>query len=299
MTIVTVGTYNARNGFWNPATRFHDHDKLIATIDQAPAPDILTLPECTHYRMFNESPLWEVTNRLSELLPGGATYRPFLSTRPGSRNPPGLFVSTGLVEPIGWYTPGEYTSAAYENHLECRIAGHRALVGSVHWGGAGGPAWFDIQSAQNGQLATQPVLEAGDRNCASKNEELPSAEQWYASNARTPYKLRQKARRAHDQAPWTPSSVPYDDLLEAGFWDAAQRAGDTTPTVNKGVDNGSGMLIDRITCSHKLPARLADDSYRVFIPDEDETYSDHRYVLAKLDFDARYAHCYDPAYADH
>jgi len=295
MTVVSVGNFNARNGFWNSATRFHDHGALVETIAQAPAPDILVLSECTHYRSFDDQPAWEVANRLSELLPGPAKYFWFISQRPGSRNPPGVFVSSDVVEIIRWIKPGPGTSLPYEWTLECSVAGHKTLIKPRHWGGGGGPAHFDFQSATDGQLATSPSLVIGDFNCASDAEVLPTTEQWYASNAKTPYKLRQKARRAHDHALWTPSSVPYDDLLEAGFWDAAQRAGDTTPTVNAGVDNGSGMLIDRIACSHKLPARLVKGSYKVLIPEPGAVRSDHRYVLAELDFAEDYAHYYDPA----
>lgn len=290
-TIVNVAVFNIKNGGWNPKTRFHDHTKLTDALAQLPAvPHLLFLPECSYFRMFAESPLWEATNRLNKLLPDGDFYYPFISQRHGHRNHPGLFVSARTVEPVAWHLPGPDSRAVLDNFLECRVAGHPAWLHCVHWDGSGGPAWFDIQSARAGQMGAKPSLMAGDFNCGSAAEKLPTAREWAERNKRTPWKLRQKARRKNGL--WTPQSEPYDDFLESGFWDAAQIAKDTTPTVNSGVDFGSEMLIDRAAGSHKLPARLVDGSYQVFIPEPGTEVSDHRMVYFELEFAARYAGYY-------
>jgi hypothetical protein len=287
MTIVRVAVFNLKNAGWNPKIRFHDHSKLLDTLAQVPEPHILFLPECTHYHWFDEEPLWEVTGLLSDLLPGNDCYRPFLSLTPGRKHHAGLFVSASMVEPISWHRPGVDTRTVMENFLHCRVAGEEAWLNTVHWSGSGGPHWFDIQSAQLGNMGAKPTLAAGDFNCASSAEPVQTAWQWYRLNLKTPWKLRQKARRRNGL--WTPQTEPYDDLLENGFWDAAQLAGDPTPTVNE----GSNQLIDRVAASHLLPARLVEGTYRVIVPEPGTEVSDHRLVYVELEFGQKFIKCYD------
>jgi endonuclease/exonuclease/phosphatase family metal-dependent hydrolase len=289
MTIVRVVVFNLKNGGWNEQTRFHDLDKLINTVAQVEAPHLLFLPECTNYHWFRNGPKWEATNRLSELLPGKDVYRPFLSTGTGHRNHAGLFVSADMVKPIDEYRPDDDTRYVMENVLHCRVADEEAWLHAVHWDGSGGPDWFDIQSARHGNLGAKPTLLGGDFNCASHAEKIETAFQWAKRNKRTPWKLRQKARRKNGA--WTPQTEPYDDLLDNGFWDAAQIAKNDTPTVN----GGSEQVIDRLAVSHQFPGRLVEGSYRVLVPEKGKVYSDHRLVYLELEVAAEHRGCYDLA----
>lgn len=283
---LTVATFNVKRGGWDEGARWHDHRKLVDTLSKYDPPHILFLSECTMYRAFNSEPLWNAVARLNELWGGDDFYLPFLSNVPGSRNTPGLFVSARHVRPVEWYDPLDRdTRGVMGNVLKACIAGMTVFLQCVHWNGAKGPAWFSIESALTGQLASRPTLLGGDFNVPSSD--VPLLENWGDVCATEPWKRRQKGVRVGDK--WVINTSPMDELLADGFWDAGQGVGDCTPTVNDWVDNGAGLPIDKIVGSRRLPARLVPGSYHVDIPDEGSRPSDHRMVRCQLDFHPDYA----------
>lgn len=72
-------------------------------------------------------------------------------------------------------------------------------------------------------------------------------------------------------------------LAEAGLRSAGCIAGDMTPTVNAGIDQGQGGRIDHILLSPMLAGAVVPESYQVHVSDTGNSASDHRMVSVRLD----------------
>jgi len=292
VTDIKITNFNVERCGWQKSERRHDLAKVVSQLadsaDVDGAPDVLMLTECTHLLRFAQAPLWELVGRLNSLLPNNQVYYPFMSTKEGSTNPPGLFVNSATVSPIEWYVPGDdWTSATNDNWLLARIGGIEVWINSLHWDGSQGPEHFLTQSSRLANMAGRSVLVAGDFNATSSapGEAIPA--DWVDRNQATPWKLTQKS---HLPVPrrlggtWEVHTEPIDRVLEAGFVDAGQQAEDFTVTVNDGIDNGLEMRIDRILASRRLLERASfvDGTYRVVIPEPDKQISDHREVSVRM-----------------
>lgn len=72
-------------------------------------------------------------------------------------------------------------------------------------------------------------------------------------------------------------------LAEAGLRSAGCIAGDMTPTVNAGIDQGQGGRIDHILLSPMLASAVVPGSYQVHVSGTGNRASDHRMVSVRLD----------------
>lgn len=279
---IRLGTFNYKRGGWSDSRRHHDFTPLLRTLSQAPPPHVLSLPEASMYHEFHEQPLWELVGRLNELWAGTDVYYPFLSQRAGSRNHPLLLVAARRVRPICWESPGRNTRRVRENFLLAGIGSRQVYLHAIHWDGGSGPAEMNAQAIRTAQHAAYPTILLGDFNATSSTDGETLYQDWHERMAPTPWKHAQKATLGPDSR-WHIDPHPIDYLLNSGFTDAGQQAGDFTVTVNPSAENSSGLRIDRIMWSPGLEAELVPDSYRVFIPETDQmTVSDHRYVVATL-----------------
>lgn len=250
---------------------------MIETLRQAPPPHVLGLPECTYYEADHQAGLWSAVAALNSLWEGRDVYLPFLSSRIGSRNTPGLFVAASAVRPIRWHRgDAPHTRKLLWNVLEVEVGSARVFVKVEHWNGSEGAESFAMQSALAGQLASKPTVLLGDFNATSSDPRETVPVDWAATcrEAGTPWKVRQKGVRAVDGR-WVVNTAPMDDLLTDGFWDAGAEADDFSVT---SADGDSSMRIDRILVSRRFNAALVPDSYRV-LPGRK---SDHHYVTCEL-----------------
>jgi endonuclease/exonuclease/phosphatase family metal-dependent hydrolase len=291
-----VAAVNLKKGGYDPHTRFHDHSKLDTMLSTlATPPHILFMSECTYYteRMLFDEPLFDALKVLESRW--GSTedehghtvpvtsYHPFLSTVDGSVNEPGLFVDRRYVQPCRWYN--EKQRAMLANSLVATINGHKIRLKSVHWNGSGGSTLFDQQSSRDGQMAQHPSIFGGDFNNTSSApaEDVPDDWGAYCDAQGQPYKRSQKGRRNSDGT-WSVHTDAIDAVLEHGWRDMGDKAGDFTPTVNSEAGGDSGMRIDRIMVSKRAPVRLVPGTYTVHIPKPGTAVSDHRMVSCWLEF---------------
>ncbi|UUV32250.1 hypothetical protein NQK81_02015 [Amycolatopsis roodepoortensis] len=292
-----TATANVKRAGYNRRTRFHDHDKLAATLcPLEEPPHALYLSECTHYTdtSHDPDPLEEVLKLLGSLWTtrgpdgrkfGEVPYRAWISKVPGSVNVPGLFVDPRTVEPGTPYRlAGRRTQLA--NTLTATINGHPFRLKCVHWNGSRGPSGLIEQADQDGQVAAENALYAGDFNTTSSAEGETVYENWGALCDRVgrPWMRSQKGIRRPDGT-WV-THTGMDRFLEHGWWDAGQVAGDFTPTT---TDPETALRIDRIVLSKQSPARFDPDTYAVHghpLLSKGATPNDHLMVSADVIIEA-------------
>ncbi len=258
-------------------------------------PHILFLSECTYYTepAFQNEPLFDAQETLASLWGYSednagntfpkARYDAFISKVHGSVNVPGLFIDPRYVRPLRWYDETQRRSLA--NSLTARINGHDIQLKSVHWNGSCGSTLFDQQSSQDGQMAQHAAIIGGDFNATSSHprESIPANWGERCDEQGQAQKRSQKGIRGPEGV-WRVYTDPIDSLLEHGWWDVGEKAKDFTVTVNRWVDGGSGLRIDRIMVSDRAPVRLVPNSYKVHVPKPGEKeLSDHRMVSCWLE----------------
>lgn len=129
------------------------------------------------------------------------------------------------------------------------------------------------------RYASNAAILLGDWN--SMHPDDPNEPDW---TKLPPHKRHHKAR--WDGQKWVSDRRALAELARAGFVSAAQRAGDWTPTVNPGVDNGAEAAIDHIHLTPALAAGIVPESYRVHAGPTAAQASDHRMVSAAIDLAA-------------
>ncbi|MFK0244474.1 hypothetical protein ACIQUM_07235 [Amycolatopsis azurea] len=289
-----VATANQKRAGYDRKTRFHDHDKLAAMLSPLKEPPhALYLSECTHYTgtHFDPDPLEEVLELLTSLWArrgpdgrrfGEVPYRAYISQVPDSVNVPGVFVDPRTVRPRRHY-PLAGSRAQLANTVTATINGHPWRLKCVHWNGSRGPGGLDIQADQDGQMASENAIYAGDFNATSSAEGETVYENWGArcDVVQRPWMRSQKGFRLPDGT-WVTNTGSIDRFLEHGWWDAGQVAGDFRVT---STDPATALRIDRIMLSKRSPASFDPDTYQVHeLPDysqtEDRKLSDHKLVSA-------------------
>ncbi|OXM50308.1 hypothetical protein CFP71_28160 [Amycolatopsis thailandensis] len=270
--LVRVATANQKRAGYNRATRRHEHDKLAAMLSPLPEhPHALYLSECTHYSgtHYEPDPLEEVLRLLGSLWArrgpdgrkfGEVPYRAYISEVPGSVNVPGLFIDPRTVVPRRRY-PLVGSRAQLANTVTATINGHKWRLKCVHWNGSRGETGLDQQADQDGQMASENALYAGDFNATSSATGETVYENWGAlcDEVGRPWMRSQKGRRRPDGT-WGTNTGSIDRFLEHGWWDAGQVANDFTETT---TDPRTALRIDRIMLSRRSPACFAPELYRV------------------------------------
>jgi endonuclease/exonuclease/phosphatase family metal-dependent hydrolase len=283
---VRVATVNCKRGGWLEAHGRHDLDRVVAMVDGlGAATDILVLAETTGYRLDGDRAAWALTNQLNERLPRGERYQWFLAETGTSRNSPGVWVSSRFpvlaaqVPPVARHPlpPRE----PHHNTVVVEIGGRPVTIAGVHWSGSRGLPGFQQQAALHHGLADRATILAGDFNTTSSRPVERNPDNWFAHQP--PRKWPQKGWRDRDGT-WHLITEVLDSMLETGWWDAGERAGNGEPTVSSTADGGSLLRIDRILLSDAADAVLLPDSYQVG-PETD--LSDHRGVVCDLGLPTR------------
>ncbi|WP_410659553.1 hypothetical protein [Amycolatopsis sp. lyj-112] len=269
-----VATANLKRAGYNRRTRGHEHDKLAAML--APlqeSPHALFLSECTHYTGMpfdpDPDPFEEVVQLLSSLWVrrgpdgrkfGEVPYRGYISEVPGSVNLPGLFIDPRIITPCRRYALAN-SRRQLANSVTTTINGHRFRLKCVHWNGSRGETGFNEQADQDGQLASENAILAGDFNATSSAEGETVYEDWggQCDKVGRPWQRSQKGTRRPDGT-WGTNTGSIDRFLEHGWWDAGQVAGDFRVTT---TEPETALRIDRIMLSKRSPAQIDPGAYEV------------------------------------
>ncbi|HEV2779240.1 MAG TPA: hypothetical protein VGX25_07545 [Actinophytocola sp.] len=201
-------------------------DTVVAAIDAlGPAPQVLALTGTIGLRLFSDAPLLALTQRLNDLLSDGDHYHPFLSERPGTRNPPGLWLSAQHLDVV----------ADHHHTVEAFIGGVRLWLKTVQWQHCDSSKEAFAQSSMDSQLATVPAILLGSFITSADLGDMPDVDR-----AETRFNID-----------------AFQRLLDTGFWDAARAEADLNPP----VDAPGKPSIAHIVISHQTPARLVPGSY--------------------------------------
>jgi endonuclease/exonuclease/phosphatase family metal-dependent hydrolase len=248
-----------------------DLDSLIEALAESsvPAPaDVHFLCETRNWwEPERGNPLiTEVTDRLSELLPGPARYEAHFGHSRGTL----LLTRRDVVTVTRWRDHEDKTHFLRDT-AETNIGdvpGPR--LGVTHWSGSHGRRYFEQLAAETAHLAQYPAIRAGDFNATSSADGERIPEDWGAicDAQKYPWKKPQKAYRDPATGIWKVDTLPIDILRETGWWDVGERAGDFTVTTNSPTDPAldSSLRIDRIFVSDRLGAWLIPGTYTVWIP---------------------------------
>lgn len=223
-----------------------DLDAVVTVINElGAAPEILCLPSTSGLGLHHSAALLALTGMLSDLLPGGDRYYPFIDVRSATTNPPGLWLSTRQISATTDRQPRypkdphvRYLSFPRHQHLvDTVIADHQVWLKPIRWPwrsaddySTHGPATFD------GQLATVPAILIGD--FATPLNTARSHQAWFTYGNNT------EALRA---------------LLDDGFWDAGQA--DTEHDPHRAAD--ADLVTEHILISRTAPIRLQPGSFHI------------------------------------
>lgn len=289
-----TATANLKRAGFDRETRFHDHDQLAAMLSLLQeAPHALFLSECTHYTgtPFDPDPLEEVLRLLGSLWVrsgpdgrkfGEVPYRAYISQVPGSVNLPGLFLDPRTVQPRRGY-PLAGSRAQLANTVTATINGHRFRLKCVHWNGSRGETGLNEQADQDGQLASENTILAGDFNATSSVKGEVVYEDWggVCDEVGRPWQRSQKGTRRPDGS-WGTNTGSIDRFLEHGWQDAGQVAGDFRVTT---TEPEIGLRIDRIMLSTCSPASFDPDTYEVHdlpVLGVGKKWNDHKMVSGDI-----------------
>lgn len=273
---LSVATFNMEAGGYVPGK---GHPKVDAMIEHLlrcfpdGAPAILCLSEATKYEGDGEQIARYVTNTLSEGLPRGEYYEPFMFDRPGWRNPPMLLLNRAKMTPLHHFRAERSdTGPHYQGVVRVDFGGIKIWIKAVHWPGVSGRDGFWREANYLAQgLASQPSIVLGDFN----SDDNPETD-WEGICTRRGErrKLNQKGIQLADGR-WVLDDGQLRFLLDqCEYRDLGELAGDLT-----GTTTGSGLRIDRILLSRPFPGSLVD--YKVHVPEGDHI-SDHFVVSANL-----------------
>lgn len=259
---IRVATLNCRRVGWVAGTERHEVDSVVAAIDAlGPAPHILALSGTMGLRLYSSSALLALTQRLNTLLPDNDFYYPFPGERPGSRNPPGLWLSARHINVVAYHQmphPSEPRPSHEVHHhtVEALVADSRLWLKAVHWLGSDSSHGSVIQSVIDSRLATVPAILLGDFAASLASEETPGSD-WAERRANADALLR---------------------VLQAGFWDAGQVAAKLGESTADAADH----TFDHVLVSHETSVRLVPRSYVVGLTEDG---SAHAGVACELDFE--------------
>lgn len=262
-TRIRVATLNCQHTGWAAGMTSREVDNVVAAVDGlGPAPHILALSGTIGMQLFSNAALLALTRLLNKLLPDNDFYYPFLSERPGSRNPPGLWLSARHIDVVADHQmphPGapRLSHEVYHHTVEAFIAGRRVWLKAVQWQEPDSPQGPVVQSVIDSQLAMVPAILLGDFAASIAADEAPGAD-W-------------AERRANIDA--------LERVQQAGFWDAGRVAAG----LGEGSGASGGRSFDHIFVSNQAPARLVPGSYAVGLNKDGMV---HAGVACDLDFDS-------------
>lgn len=243
-----------------------DSDAVVTVVtEMGSAPEILCLPSISGLGLHDSAALLSLTGMLSELLPRGEWYYPFVDIRTATTNPPGLWVSTSQIKATTDRQPkypkdphARYLSnPLHRNLVEAVIAGHQVWLKPIRW------PWRSVNdyavrrpTSVDTELATVPALLLGD--FAAPLDTARSDQTWYTYGTNT------EALRS---------------LLKNGFWDAGHADAEHDP--NRASD--AELVTEHILISRATPARLQPGSFHI---GPDWARPHYTGVACTLNFDA-------------
>lgn len=284
----SVGVFNIEHFGVDPATGRHTGlaNALDFILQTTPVPpDVLMLPECTRFDYDGRAPQRLAVNVLSQGLPQGEKYEPFVDHWGERRNPPGVLINGAKFDVTNYYAP-DSSSSPYKGVVKTTIDGIPVVVIPDHWPGGAGRPEFDRSAQRWKPWSTVNTVAGGDLNITSSWERDfrfadPDGPTWYQACERRGelHKLKQKGRRNPVTGEWEIDTEALDELRELGWVDAGEEAGNPTITDRHPVD-GLGLRIDRILRSPGFNGEQVPDSY--FCAQPPRNVSDHAYVGASF-----------------
>ncbi|MBO2461532.1 endonuclease/exonuclease/phosphatase family protein [Actinomadura violacea] len=280
--VVTVATLNLQDG-----ERLDLVPQLLKSIGRPV--DILALQEAKGWDGDGQARRFQAEEALR---PSGLD-RSFLTPSTSGTLHQMVFVRSARCRPVRHWTPG--LPDVFHDQvgwLELEVCGHLVAVRSVQW-----PHWSGDARLEAALKLTRyagpgtPAIVLGDAN--SSWPDCRGGPSWWPWRPRRhrefepDWSKRPPHKRLHKSLP--PGARPRGGrlvsdrralrvLAEAGFVSAGCLAGDMTPTVNGGVDNGQGQRIDHIAFSRALSGAVLPDTYKVEVSDVGDRASDHRLV---------------------
>jgi hypothetical protein len=273
--VLTVATLNLEDG--------RELKLLPELVSQVPDIDVLLLQEARAFDFAGQ----ERRFRAEELLAPLGLDRSFLTRSTRGLLHEMVFIRSARLRPVRHFTP-DLPDVFHDQAgwVQVRVAGlepvlHLRPVQWAHWNGD-----VRLDEAQKLTRYAAPGVAAvigGDFNslwpdCPGHQPEfepdwqvLPPHKQHHKT---LPPGLRPGGRLVSDRRALTV-------LAEAGFRSAGCLAGDTTVTVNTGIDHGQGARIDHLVLSPLLAAVFVPGSYRVWANDPGNQV--HRLVSARFD----------------
>jgi hypothetical protein len=276
--VLTVATLNLEDG--------RELELLPELARQVPDIDILLFQEARAFDFAGQ----ERRFRAEELLAPLGLDRSFLTRSSRGLLHEMVFIWSARLRPVRHFTPDlPDVFHAQAGWVQVRVAGlepvlHLRPVQWTHWNGD-----VRLDEAQKLTRYAAPGVAAvigGDFNslwpdCPGHQPEfepdwrvLPPHKRHHKT---LPPGLRPGGRLVSDRRALTV-------LADAGFCSAGCLAGDTTVTVNAGIDHGQGARIDHLVLSPLLAQVFVPGSYRVWVNDLGDRASNHRLVSARFDF---------------
>ncbi|MBO2461518.1 endonuclease/exonuclease/phosphatase family protein [Actinomadura violacea] len=284
-----------------------DFTGLVRIMSTGSYPAVLVLGEGDYYRFSGAAAAWGAANALRAA--GGPTYTPLIGSLPRQWGPfaPVVFVDLQRIVVHRWYDDTAPDFAARTRNMlvgslpgrteEFRIV---AVHGDIF---SGQQRLADARELQRLAATEIPCAIAGDFNTTLSGPDWEPGD----LNDTAIYPPEQPWRPAW-RTRWSPAlagaeeNVPDADALDylcgiwrpgrpgepgrrvggVGFYDAAELAGDTSPTQLPRPDGRQACAIDHILLNKPFADRLA--SYQVHQPaDPDHPDSDHLRISVELD----------------
>jgi endonuclease/exonuclease/phosphatase family metal-dependent hydrolase len=289
VTTLDVMLFNYEKGGKRPDGSY-DLEPLARTVGLR-TPHVLILNEAAGYAYRCSRTLYKAAAALTKHT--GAVFIPLIGWTDRGDYPPAIFYQPEHIQIDGHAGTHPDDPAHMVNLVEANLRECGTPIRFL-------PIHFDPQSGLKRLLEAEQIswtadpnhltVVAGDFNSVSTNphDDMPSFED-HPLHQRFHKGLWKPDIVPHDGLPDGPDTRALDRLLAGGLTDVADvafaqgmpSAQAYTPTVNDGIDPHGPLRIDRILVSAPLAARIARDSYRVWVPDgqtRSDYPSDHRAV---------------------
>lgn len=293
MNLFTFATLNYKEFGLNPRTGIRDLDTLAVLLRPAAHADVLVLCECVGAEQDGARLRLRVQAMVAELWKEPA--QAFVSYESRGPLPKLTIVRARRIEPLQHFADPHdpQVHAAEAGQLRCRFSGveRPVTIEALHLDPFDGDArlsWAKTKGSGTAPGALTVMI--GDVNGLWPGH--PDLD-W----------SRRLPHHSHHKTLETPNGRVADlramaELERQGWGFAAALAKDWTPTVNPHGPDSVCPVIDGIVISSELIPAVLPDTYQVHDPDssthrpDGTSATDHKLVLATLDFDACAASTY-------
>jgi endonuclease/exonuclease/phosphatase family metal-dependent hydrolase len=300
---IPVALFNFEGGGLQPDGTFA-HDKLCRAfehVDRVPA--LVAICEAKEWGRDGNRGLLAATQALGRLV--DRPYVGQLGWRERGPIEPALLYDPTVLAPITWYNDNGYPTHDDKRGLvEFTVRGTDVRLGVLveHWDPRSGATRLrQAERIDRYGKHRLPMLVMGDLNSTASGPSYPKRD-WAVAD----YRARHQKARELDGGTWVDQTEAVDHLIGAWSDDHGERLGGCgfhaatdlawlggtphhrayEPTVNRGIDEGGGQIIDFILTN--APESLVPMTYKVHVPPGDnraDLPSDHRLVTASFDFE--------------